>query len=60
MFFVFCFLKVVKMLRVGQQVVVNGFWMVVEEVVDDSTAFAVDKEGVSHEISPSMVDHYYN
>jgi len=48
------------MLRVGQQVVVNGFWMVVEEVVDDSTAFAVDKEGVSHEISPSMVDHYYN
>ena len=46
---------------VGQDMVVWGRWMQVEEVSEDGQeCFAVDQEGESHEIDMSCVDHFYD
>jgi hypothetical protein len=47
------------MFEVNQEVLVNGVWMMIDEMIDDNSAWAIDQDGESHEIDAGMVDHYY-
>jgi len=47
------------MLKEQQEILVNGVWMIVDEMIDTNTAWCIDQEGGEHEITADMVDHYY-
>jgi len=47
--------------RVGQELVVNGRWMIVEDVSEDGTeALTIDQEGQDYNITLGDVDHFYD
>ena len=48
-------------LKVGDELVIYGYkWVQVQEIMDDGeTAWAIDKDGESHEVSYDMADHIY-
>lgn len=42
-----------------QEILVNGVWMIIDEMIDHKTAWAIDQDGGEHEITADMVDHYF-
>jgi hypothetical protein len=46
-------------LEVGMEGIVKGRWMIVEEVNDDDTGWAVDQDGGSHLVTIGSFDHIY-
>jgi hypothetical protein len=41
--------------EVGQQLIANGVWCVVDEINEDGTVWAIDRDGLDLEISDSNV-----
>ena len=47
-------------LKVGTEGIIHGYrWVMVEEVNEDGTGWAVDQEGESFEVTDGDFDHIY-
>lgn len=50
----------IKELTIGMEGIIHGWrWVQVEELTDEGTAWAVDQDGESHEITMADFDHIY-
>lgn len=46
--------------KVGMECLIHGLrWVIIDELIDDQTAWAVDQEGEEFEIEIGQVDHFY-